>query len=207
MKSYLIHLIRHAMTEGNYKGQYIGHTDQEISEQGMKELLDFKKNYTYPQADAFFSSPLKRCIKTLDVLYPNSKPIVMENLIEYNFGEFEQKTAEELKDNEQFAKWLSGDMSCAPPFGESNGAFVKRICETFTKIVEGLMKTGTTSSVICTHGGVIMALMTVYGLPEHQMWEWMVQNCCGYTVRITPGIWMRGQKMEVESVIPIKNKD
>lgn len=64
------------------------------------------------------------------------------------------------------------------------------------------MKTGTTSAVICTHGGVIMTLLTLVGLPELPMYEWMTANGAGYTLRITPGIWMRGQKAEVESLIP-----
>lgn len=49
----------------------------------------------------------------------------------------------------------------------------------FESIVEGLMKTGTTESVIVTHGGVIMTLLAVYGLPQAKPFEWTMDNGFG----------------------------
>ena len=58
------------------------------------------ENYgEYPQVDAVFSSPLKRCTETAKVIYPDRNPIVLDDLREYDFGEFEGKTAEELQDS------------------------------------------------------------------------------------------------------------
>lgn len=56
----------------------------------------------------------------------------------------------------------------------------------FESIVEGLMKTGTTESVIVTHGGVIMTLLAVYGLPQAKPFEWTMDNGFGYSLRVTP---------------------
>jgi alpha-ribazole phosphatase len=64
------------------------------------------------------------------------------------------------------------------------------------------MKTGTTKSAVITHGGVIMALLAAFGLPEAPMHEWLTPSGCGYTIRITPSVWMRGQKFEVIAEIP-----
>lgn len=202
MKSYVIHLIRHGMTKGNLDGRYVGQKNVPLSIEGVSQLLEMKKQYEYPEAQAYFTSPMGRCADTMKILYPKIKPIVMEDLKEYDFGDFEGKTAQELKEDERYQAWLAGGPDSAPPFGESNGDFARRIYTAFTKIVEGLMKTGTTSAVICTHGGVIMTLLTLVGLPELPMYEWMTANGAGYTLRITPGIWMRGQKAEVESLIP-----
>ena len=38
MKTYQIHLIRHAVTKGNLEGRYIGHTDESVCEEGMAQL-------------------------------------------------------------------------------------------------------------------------------------------------------------------------
>ena len=70
MKTYKIHLIRHGQTEANAKGLYIGMTDLPLSPEGLAELLTLKREYTYPGAARFFTSPLTRCKQTLEVLYP-----------------------------------------------------------------------------------------------------------------------------------------
>ena len=64
------------------------------------------------------------------------------------------------------------------------------------------MKTDVTSAAIVTHGGVIMTILSAFGIPELPMPEWRIPSACGYTVRITPSIWMRGQKVEVIAEIP-----
>ncbi len=77
----------------------------------------------------------------------------------------------------------------------------------FESIVEGLMKTGTTESVIVTHGGVIMTLLAVYGLPQAKPFEWVMENGCGYSVRITPMLWQRGKVSEVFSRLPVDKEE
>ena len=153
MKSYTVHLIRNGLTDENLEGRYIGHTDVELSEEGKAQLGQMKDELIFPPVDAVFTSPLKRCTETAKILYPDNMPIVIDGFIEYNFGEFENKTADELKESPVFPRWLAGERGVEPPFGESNEAFEKRIRETFEKVAEGLMKTGTTSAAIVTHGG------------------------------------------------------
>ena len=205
MKSYVIHFIRHGAVDETLSGKYIGTTDPPLSDKGRAALrrLDFEMRY--PGAQALFTSPLKRCTETCKILYPNLKPLVIANLSECNFGEWEGKTADELKDDADFRKWLAGDNTVKPPRGESNADFVRRICKMFESIVEGLMKTGTTESVIVTHGGVIMTLLAVYGLPQAKPFEWTMDNGFGYSVRVTPMLWQRGKVVEVFDKIPTEN--
>ena len=42
-----------------------------------------------------------------------------------------------------------------------------------------------------------------YGLPRAQPYQWMCEPGCGYTVRITPSLWMRSQVMEVVQTLPL----
>lgn len=204
MKTYQIHLIRHATTEGNLAGQYIGHTDMDATEAGLWQIDDLKEEYGgYPEVDAVFSSPLKRCLQTAKRIYPDKEPIVMEGLSEYDFGEFEGKTADELKDEEAFQTWLAGTHPETPlPFGESQIGFNTRICETFMKIVNGILQSGVKSTAVVTHGGVIMALMAAFAMPEAPMHEWLTPNACGYTLRLDPSLFMKSGKLEAFAECP-----
>ena len=203
MKSYVIHFIRHGSIDETLSGKYIGTTDVPLSDKGKTALRKLDYDYSYPGAQALFTSPLKRCTQTAQLLYPDLKPLVIANLSECNFGEWEGKTADELKNDEDFQKWLAGDNGVKPPRGESNTDFVRRICLMFESIVEGLMKTGVTESVIITHGGVIMTLLAVYGLPQAKPFEWTMDNGFGYSVRVTPMLWQRGKVCEVFQKVPL----
>ena len=77
MKSYTIHLIRHAYTKGNLEGRYIGHTDESLCKEGIDQLNTMLKDYDYPKADVVFSSTLKRCLYTTKILYADINSIGM----------------------------------------------------------------------------------------------------------------------------------
>lgn len=202
MKSYTIHFLRHGAIEETLDGKYIGTTDVNLSQNGIDELKQLDKTGRYPGAQAVFTSPLKRCIQTSQILYPEQKPIIIEQLSECNFGEWEGKTANELKSDVTFQKWLAGDNTVKPPRGESNDDFTRRICKMFESIVDGLIKTGTTEVVVITHGGVIMTLLAVYGMPQAKPFEWVMDSGFGYSLRVTPMLWQRDKVCEVFKRIP-----
>lgn len=207
MKSYNIHFIRHGEIAETKNGAYIGVTDVSLSEKGRAELKKLDERFRYPYAPVLFSGPLKRCLETCGIIYPQSKPIIVNELSEMNFGLWEGKTAEELKDDETFKKWLSGDNSAMPPMGESSADFTRRICLMFQKIVDGLISTGNTEAVIVTHGGVIMTLLAVYGLPQAKPFDWACDSGCGYSLRITPMLWQRDKVSEVYRTLPVNSED
>lgn len=204
MKSYIIHFIRHGAIDETLSGKYIGTTDVPLSDKGKMDLKKLDYEYRYPGTQVVFTSPLKRCTETCKTLYPELNPLSITALSECNFGEWEGKTADELKSDPDFEKWLAGDNSVKPPRGESNADFTRRICRMFESIVEGLMKTGTTESVIVTHGGVIMTLLAVYGLPQAKPFEWTMDNGFGYSLRVTPMLWQRDKVCEVFQTIPME---
>ena len=207
MKSYIIHFIRHGSIDDTLAGTYIGTTAAPLSDRGRMDLRKLAYEYNYPGTQVVFTSPLKRCTETAKILYPEQNPLVIDNLSECNFGEWEGKTADELKNDSDFKKWLAGDSSVKPPRGESNADFTRRVCKMFESIVEGLMKTGTTESVIVTHGGVIMTLLAVYGLPQAKPFEWTMDNGFGYSLRVTPVLWQRDKVCEVFQTIPLPSEN
>ena len=166
MKTYTIHLIRHALTQGNIEGRYIGQTDEELCKEGLNQLEVMKRDYNYPLADVVFTSGLKRCVQTAKILFPDKTPIEMRGFEECDFGEFEGHTADELERYEEFSQWLSGGEDARPLNGESNSEFATRVCDCFAKTVDGMIKTGTRTAAIVTHGGVMMSILAAFGVPE-----------------------------------------
>lgn len=202
MKSYVIHLIRNMPCEGNLEGRYIGRTESPLALESIAQLARRKRQYQYPAAAAFYASPSTRCVDTLKILYPQADPEVVLELAECDFGEWEGKTAKELQNDPRFAAWMAGGGTAAPPGGESGAVFVQRVCQGFELLVKNLMAQGQTSAVLVTTAGVMGSLLEAYGLPQAPAHQWMCQPGCGYSVRITPGLWMRSGVMEVFAQLP-----
>ncbi|WOC32007.1 MULTISPECIES: histidine phosphatase family protein [Caproicibacterium] len=203
MHSYLIHLVRHGLTAGNLEGRYIGSTDLSLCEQGKEELKKLKKQHPYPAAQVCYSSPLRRCLQTAKLLYPELTPQVVTDFRETSFGEWENKTAAQIaKEDPSFAAWMEGGKQVTPPGGEDGGWFMQRTCAAFEHMVDGLLRQDIRSAAAVLHGGSIMAILAAYGLPRAQFYDWMTQPGCGYSLRITPGLWMRSMVAEVYETIP-----
>ena len=207
MKSYTVYLFRHGLTKGNLNAQYIGHTDLPLTTGSINELKSIKAKEHYPTVNAVFSSPLKRCKDSATIMFPKNNIIVIDDFIEYNFGEFEELTAEDLKDNDDFKAWIKGDMDARTPYGESNAEFVIRVCNAFEKVVDGCIKTGTNDVAIVGHAGVLMTILSCYGLPEAPMAHWQMDAGYGFKLRITPSLWMQGKKCEVVDTSPTSLND
>lgn len=203
MKTFTIYLFRHGLTKGNLNAQYIGHTDLPLTTSSINELKNLQAHTHYPRVEAVFSSPLKRCKHSATILFPKNEIIIVDDFIEYNFGEFENQSAADLENNEAFKQWLKGDMQSRPPFGESNAEFIHRICTAFEKIINGCIKCGTESIAIVGHAGVLMTILSCYGLPEAPMAHWQMDAGYGYKLRLTPALWMQANKIEVADTSPV----
>lgn len=201
MRTLKIHLIRHGATDANYDGRYIGcKTDLPLAPEGLNELRLLKDDIDYPEIERLYSSPMLRCRQTGAVLYPDFEPVTVEELKEYDFGSFENKTAAELESNPNFIPWTSGRLS-APPGGEDNSGFIKRICVGFNKIVLDMIESGLTESAVIMHGGAIMMLLGVSAVPRHKPVEWTADNGRGYSVRVTPSIYHKSGVIEVYGIV------
>ena len=207
MKTYQIHFIRHGEINENIKGEYIGTTDVPLSVKGIENLKKLDNEYKYPGAPFIYSSPLSRCVQTCNILYPQLKPRIINDLTECNFGDWEGKTAKELSLDTDFFTWLGNSVENSPPNGESGAEFTRRICLAFEKIVSELISSGETSAVIVTHGGVIMTLLSIYGIPQANSFYWKMDNGFGYSVRISSLLWMRDKVVEVYDKSPIKKEE
>lgn len=201
MKTLKIHLIRHGMTDANLDGRYIGcRTDLPLAPEGLQELRLLKENLEYPEAELVYSSPMLRCRQTAAVLFPDLGLKTVENLKEYDFGEFEGKTAAELEAHPDFLPWTSGRLT-SPPGGEDNTEFIKRVCIGLNQIVLDMLENNYSKSAVIMHGGAIMTLLGATAVPRRHTVEWTADNGRGYSLLITPSLYHKSGIVEVFSQI------
>ena len=202
MKAYHIYLLRHGLTQANKEGRYLGRTDMPLSEEGRVQLAELRRKFVYPEANAYFVSPLRRCRESLAILYPGSEPKPAAGLTECDFGAYEGKTIDELRGDAGYREWAACGGRTAPPGGESTEQFQKRCCAAFETVTAALMSSGTDRAVIMTHGGVIMFILGTYAFPRRPFYDWLAGNGMGYEVILTPQMWMSGRALEVARRLP-----
>ena len=173
-----LYLIRHGKTFANENHLYCGSTDLPLSENGVEELKT--KCYTVPQDVQFVTSGMKRTQQTLRTLFGDIPYTVDTDFREIDFGIFEMKSYEQLKDNPEYQQWLEGDNFVnIPPLGESGRQMTDRV----TQAVERYIKQGK-NTVIITHGGVIAAVMThLFPQEDKNIYQWQPKPGCGYIVK------------------------
>lgn len=202
MVNYQLHFIRHGTTQGNLEGRYIGSTDLPLCPQGRRELEALLDTREYPKVQAVYVSPLLRCRQTAELLYPESWVRVVDQLREYDFGEFEGKSMQELAETGAFPLWVTNSLRTAPPGGEDPVAFTQRILQGLQAVFYDMMEQRITSAAVVTHGGVITSLLSAVAMPRQPYSRWLVENGCGFTVVMTPQMWMRDHLVEAVGTLP-----
>lgn len=189
-------LIRHGETEANARRRYLGKTDESLSERGKQLLLSYKEQNLYPKAAYLFASPMKRCVETAEILYPTQKPIVFPEWEEMDFGRFEYKNYEELKDDPAYQQWIDSGGMADFPGGESRETFLFRCGTGFRKMYGMLQKAQAENqrenvaepvrAAAIVHGGTIMALLSSYAKGDCQKgyFDYQTANGRGYLCRI-----------------------
>ena len=171
-----IYLIRHGKTEANEKRLYCGSTDLPLSEKGREELAELSYDIE-TENTLFVTSGMKRTEETFQLLFGDIPHTTDDRFREINFGIFEMKTYEELKDKPEYQQWLSDDNNKKQiPNGESGQQMEKRVLEAFKDII-AMNK----DVVVVTHGGVIAAIMGHCFKEENKnIYQWQPQNGHGY---------------------------
>lgn len=152
-------LIRHGTTQGNLEKRFVGTLDMPLAPQG--EELARKVGPTLPRVEHIYRSPLMRCRQTAELLWPERSMTVIDELRESDFGPFEGKNHEELKDDPLYQAWIgqSGDHLnfAAMPVGETAEQVVERVSVGLAKLAadaaaHGYERVGVVSPRRCPHG-------------------------------------------------------
>ena len=169
-----IYLIRHGKTVANEQHLYCGSTDLPLSDGGREELHSMRYDIT---PERFVTSGMKRTDETLRILFGNVPFSVDSRFREVDFGAFEMKSYEMLKEKAAYQAWLTGDNERnVPPGGESGVQMTRRVLEAFREITDG--------TALITHGGVIAAIMaSLFPADGKHRYQWQPRNGHGYEIR------------------------
>ncbi|MDD2189815.1 MAG: histidine phosphatase family protein [Eubacteriales bacterium] len=188
-----IHLIRHGTTEANLTKKFYGSTDLPLSNKGINIISEYAVAGIYPDAKGatLYTSGLLRAEQTFFLIYGCKDHIILPELREYHFGEFEMKTHEQLKENPDYQAWINdknGLTSC--PEGESTTDFRMRVNAGFAKVLENHNKEENSSSksIIVCHGGVISLIMGIcFPDVKQNIFHWQPDPGRGYTLNLVDG--------------------
>lgn len=177
-------LIRHGKTRGNMEHRYMGcRTDAPLCAEGVAELNVLARRdgasdgRRYPAVDRLFASPMRRCLQTAAILYPDMPVETIEDMRECDFGGFSGRCYEELKDEPAYQAWLDSGGRLAFPEGEDRAHFSERCVAAFAAVRRDLPE-GNYAFVV--HGGTIMAIMERYARPQGDYYDFQVKNAGGY---------------------------
>lgn len=174
-------LIRHGITHGNKYGLYYGATDLPLLEEGIDELRARQKTHSYPTAPRYYTSPLQRTQQTLRELYGEVPFTVVDDLREMNFGVFEMRTVEDLRQDPAFVAWNRDMAHSRCPGGESFADVQARALAAMAPILAA-----DEDAVCVIHGGVIATLMFLW-FPGKAFDDWMLHPGTGWYITVEDG--------------------
>ncbi len=174
-------LIRHGKTAGNLLRRYTGVSDVPLCPEGRAEAERARKDETL---ETVYVSPLMRARETAAILFPNAKQIVVGDLHEMDFGDFEGRSADEMEHDPVYRKWVDDLCEGACPNGESQAGFRARVTRAFSEALQTI----DSDALFVVHGGVIMAIFAAFAEPKRDFYDWQAENLGGFSaeVRRTP---------------------
>lgn len=117
--------------------------------------MERAKTFDSSRYDICFSSPLKRTLKTAQILIPELDIICDDRLIERSLGDWEDTPTSDEK------KFLLNNIDSTPPNGESTFEITKRV-ENF---IDYLKENFSDKKVlIVSHAGIVYAIQVALGL-------------------------------------------
>jgi len=176
-----VYLIRHGRTTANEQWLYAGFTDVELSEGGKTDLADMALQKKYPDVSnlKIYTSGLKRTEQTLNILFGDKEHTALESFKEMNFGDFENRSYEMMKNDPAYIKWCEGDnLKNVCPNGESGFQMAERVFTALHKLLDKKAD----CLVVC-HGGPIAAIMLTLFHEEGKNWyDYQPKNGEGYEI-------------------------
>ena len=164
-------LIRHGLTRLGEEKRYQGALDDGLSDRGRAELK--RADFTPPRV---YVSPMRRAGETAAILFPDSEQILVPNLREMDFGDFEGRAWWEMENDAAYRAWVDGGCTGRCPDGEDRAGFSSRVIQA----MEALLKSREDELVIVAHGGTQMAVLERWGKPAREYYRWQTGCGCGW---------------------------
>ena len=136
-------LLRHGETDGSRRDLYYGAADIPALPESLAALHE--NAAAYPRAARYYTSGLLRTEQTLEAIYGPVAHQQLPGLQEMNFGDFEMKSYQELKDTPSYQAWIRDVEHNVCPNGESApqvlAAGEDAVCVVHGGVTAGLMMT------------------------------------------------------------------
>jgi broad specificity phosphatase PhoE len=171
--------IRHAETD--LAGRFCGHADPPVNERGFRQIEEMLKKLKNEKIDALYTSDLSRSRTTAEAIAKvfGLLPIMVPELREIGFGEWEALSWEEIesRDRDYARRWSEAYPNLAAPGGESFEAFQSRV---LNKVNQFFAVTSQRCAAVVTHAGVMrVVLRSLRGLGEQDAWN-RTKDYCGF---------------------------
>ena len=177
--SFILTLVRHGESEANVRHMLSGWLDVNLTDKGRRELEILRNTVKYPASEIYFSSPLKRCIETSHILFPDIEPIVRDDFREINFRSMEGwilSSKEEI--DTYFESWVEDE-----PYidEETISDVMARGIEAILRTVRECRDKGLHSATIVMHSGIMRSsVVALFNLDKSAFLEMSVPNGLGY---------------------------
>ncbi|MFH1650974.1 MAG: alpha-ribazole phosphatase [Chloroflexota bacterium] len=153
-------LVRHGNTKLNSAERFWGHTDVELSPEGLWQAEMLRKRLAEEKIDCIYSSNLRRARVTAETIASghNAAITVCEDLREINFGEVEGLTYREISERfPEFARTLQ-DWTARPRFpgGKSHDELDRRVVKFLPRLQDHASEE---KVLIVAHAGVLRMLI------------------------------------------------
>ena len=174
-------LVRHGETEWNVAEVFRGRIDIELNDTGIKQAELLAGYLRDIKIDAIYSSPLKRALKTAEIIasYHKLAVEIAPGLIDFNYGKWQGLAHQEVKDKykELYAEWINSPDKVKMPTGESLNDVRKRAMGGVAKVITKYKGTVVLVSHRVVNKVLICALL---GLDNSHFWN-IKQDMCGIT--------------------------
>lgn len=177
--SFILTLVRHGESEANVRHMLSGWLDVTLTDKGRRELEILRNTVKYPASEIYFSSPLKRCIETSHILFPDIEPIVRDDFREINFRSMEGWI---LSSKEEIITYFESWVEDEPYIDEETISDVMaRGSEAILRTVRECRDKGLHSATIVMHSGIMRSsVVALFNLDKSAFLEMSVPNGLGY---------------------------
>lgn len=175
-------LARHGETEWNVAEVFRGQIDIDLNETGVKQAELLSGYLSTSAIAAVYSSPLKRALKTAEIIaQPHKLKVNVDpDLIDFNFGKWQGLSHQEVKEKyrDLYATWITHPEQVRMPDGEALEDVSKRVIRVRNKVIENHRGT----VVIVGHRVVNKVMIcTLLGLDNSHFWK-IRQDTCGISI-------------------------
>ncbi|AUG58347.1 alpha-ribazole phosphatase [Acetivibrio saccincola] len=182
-------LIRHGQTDSNKRRTYVGWTDVELNEEGIRQARNLKEKLKNLSVDKIYSSPLKRARKTAEIINENFNLDIHydNNLKERNFGIWDDLTDDEIKklNEKEYNAWQKDWKNYPVKGGESGMDSYERVIK-FTENILNSFDSG--RILIVSHLGTIRFMLSyLLGMGIEGSWRFRLDNCEMAKIQVTDG--------------------